>query len=214
VSDAAARALAYLPKGTKLRATVHLVIKPKENSFVFDVLGDPAIFLYLDPKVGPAKLENTVAHELHHIGYAAACRDAPDELPWLGAFGEGVAMLAAAGGPNVHPHAASLPADRTRWDADLARADEDLPHVEAFLLAVLDGKLSKEEETAQGMAFFGVQGPWYTLGWKMAVAVENAEGRDALIATLCEPHRLLVAYNRVSTGARWSDALLERLRTK
>jgi len=212
VADAAARALAYLPAGTRLRATVYLVIKPKENSFVFDVYGDPAIFLYVDPQVTPAKLENTIAHELHHIGFAAACP--VPEPQWLGAFGEGVAMLAAAGGPHIHPHAVSPPAERARWDQDLAQADADLPRVEAFLTAVLDGKLSEAEENEQGMAFFGVQGPWYTLGWKMAVAIEEAEGRPALVSALCDPRQLLFAYNRVSTGARWSDALLERLRAK
>jgi hypothetical protein len=75
---------------------------------VFEVDIDPAIMLYLDPARTAAQLENTIAHELHHVGYAAACRAPTDSaadpalsaaLGWLGAFGEGVAMLAAAGGP-------------------------------------------------------------------------------------------------------------------
>jgi hypothetical protein len=79
------------------------------NSFVFDTANDPAIFLYLDPEESAAKFENTVAHELHHIGYSsinALAEDkqknvAPNAKPaveWMGAFSEGFAMLAAAGG--------------------------------------------------------------------------------------------------------------------
>jgi hypothetical protein len=39
---------------------------------------------------------------------------------WLGAFGEGFAVLAAAGGPAVHPHATGTAEDRARWDEDVA----------------------------------------------------------------------------------------------
>ena len=46
---AATRALAYLPAGTAIRAKVYPVIKPKTNSFVFELQTDPAIFLYLNP---------------------------------------------------------------------------------------------------------------------------------------------------------------------
>ncbi|HAR37078.1 MAG TPA: hypothetical protein DCR87_09335, partial [Acidobacteria bacterium] len=70
---AAVRALAYLPAGTMIRAKIYPVIKPKTNSFVFELETDPAIFLYLNPEMNATQLENTVAHELHHIGLAAAC---------------------------------------------------------------------------------------------------------------------------------------------
>ncbi len=123
---------AYLPKGARIRAKIYPVIKPRENSFVFDVKRDPAIFLFIDPLVTRAKFENTLAHELHHIGLSTSCPsaqavDALSKLPpqpqtvlkWIGAFGEGFAMLAAAGGPNVDPHAVSPAAERSRWDKDL-----------------------------------------------------------------------------------------------
>jgi len=33
--------------------------------------------LFLDPEQTPANFANTAAHELHHIGLAAACRAVP-----------------------------------------------------------------------------------------------------------------------------------------
>ncbi len=130
VGGSAERALRYLPGGTPLRATMYLVIKPKGNSFVFfeDSLA-PAIFLYVNPRIRRAELENTMSHELHHIGVQAACTSITDTtlpervrttLMWMSALGEGRAMLAAAGDPSVHPQRASPDSDRVRWDRDLA----------------------------------------------------------------------------------------------
>ncbi|HCS48462.1 MAG TPA: hypothetical protein DIW61_09490 [Candidatus Aminicenantes bacterium] len=231
---AATRALAYLPAGTAIRAKVYPVIKPKTNSFVFELETDPAIFLYLNPDMNSAQFENTVAHELHHIGLAAAClpvyeseefKKRPAEvrtvLEWIGAFGEGVAMLAAAGGPDVHPHAASPAPDRERWDKDMANFNADQKKVEAFFLDVLDGRLKEEAAIREvAFSFFGIQGPWYTVGWKMAELIEETFGRAKLIDCLCDPVALLVAYNEAAAMrssqagealALWSPELLKRL---
>jgi hypothetical protein len=231
---AADRALAYLPSGTSIRAKVYPVIKPKTNSFVFEVQTDPAIFLYLNPDMNSAQFENTVAHELHHIGLAAACLPAyeaeefkkkPAEvravLEWIGAFGEGVAMLAAAGGPDIHPHAVSPAPDRERWDKDMANFNDDLKKVEGFFLDVLDGRLKGEEAIREvAFSFFGVQGPWYTVGWKMSVLIEKTSGRAKLIECLCKPTAFLLAYNEAAAkrsgptgeaGTLWSAELLKRL---
>jgi hypothetical protein len=221
VTGAAARALAYLPADARIHATVYVMIKPRTNSFVWDVRTDPAIFLYLDPSITPAQLENTVAHELHHIGFASIAGSIdstlsalPDSVrpaaEWLGAFGEGFAMLAAAGGPDVHPHAASAPADQARWDRDVANFDDGLGKVERFLLDVIDGRLAGDSIRAVAAEFYGVQGPWYTVGWKMAVTVERQFGRAALIQCLRDPRRLLARYNAAAGDslARWSPALL------
>jgi hypothetical protein len=114
----------------------------------------------------------------------------------LGAFGEGVAMLAAAGGPHVHPHATSPEPERVRWDRDVANAAADLWRVEAFLLDVLERRVTDPDSIGRvGMSFFGVQGPWYTLGWVMASTVERDAGRTALVGLLCDPVSLLRAYN-------------------
>jgi hypothetical protein len=232
---AAARALAYLPPGTSIRAKVYPVIKPKTNSFVFELQTDPAIFLYLNPEMNSAQFENTVAHEFHHIGLAAACLPAyegeefekkPAEvravLEWIGSLGEGVAMLAAAGGPDIHPHAVSPHADRERWDKDMANFNADLKKVERFFLDMLDGRLKGEEAIREvGFSFCGIQGPWYTVGWKMAMLIERTFGRDKLIGCLCDPAAFLAAYNDAAaehntrTGeslALWSLELLKGLR--
>lgn len=226
---AEAKALAYLPGSARLRARVYLLIKPRTNSFVFEPETDPAIMLYLDPARTRDQLENTIAHELHHIGYAAACHSNNDSTAdpavatarlWVGAFGEGVAMLAAAGGPEVHPHAVSPMEDRLRWDHDVANSAADLRRLEAFFLDILDHRLTDPDSTRQAaMAFFGVQGPWYTVGWLMASTVERREGRPALVRTLCDPIGLLRRYNAAAGVQRpggsalpvWSEALLARL---
>jgi hypothetical protein len=227
------RALAYLPAGARIRAKVYPVIKPASNSFVFEVKTDPAIFLSLDPTVPPEKLENTVAHELHHIGFGTVCPPPAVEaeiakLPpgartavlWMGAFGEGIAMLAAAGGPGVHPHAVSPAADRERWDRDVARFDSDLREVDGFFRDVIAGRLDEESAQKKAFTFFGeTQGPWYTVGWKMGVLVEETWGRERLIADACDTRRLLASYNeaarrRAAEGqapALWSAAVLEAI---
>lgn len=227
VADAGARALAYLPAGTTLDATIYLLVKPRTNSFVFDVRGRPAIMLYLDPDVAAPAFANTVAHELHHIGLGAACRVAPDTLfadttqaaaaarEWLSAFGEGLAMLAAAGGPTVHPHQTSPAADRERWDRDMADAPDQMREVERFFLGVLDGKITGDSVTVAGMEFFGVQGPWYTVGYRMWSTVERRFGRARVVADACQPARLLLDYNQAVAGTpsapHWSADFSQRL---
>jgi len=235
LNGAAARVLNYLPASARIRAKVFPTIKPVHNSFVLEPTKDPAIFLYLDPDISPAKFENTVAHELHHIGFASVWPEAEKALvrlrpnakattEWMGDFGEGLAMLAAAGSPDVHPHANSSPEDRARWDRDLANFDSDLKTVERFFFDILDGRLKTEEEQKKiGMQFFGVQGPWYTIGYKMAVMVEKRFGRAKLIEAMLDNRQLLALYNQTAAEqnarggeqiALWSPELLERVRTE
>lgn len=230
---AARRVLAYLPTQARIRAKVFPVIKPQTNSFVFELLTDPTVFLFVDPGLGAEQFENTVAHELHHIGFASVAGEAEavlKDLParmrtaaeWMGSFGEGIAMLAAAGGPDVHPHAHSSPEDRARWDKDLANFGRDLASVQRFFLDIIDGRLTGEDQIRQkASAFFGVQGPWYTVGWKMAALVEQRDGREALIACMLDPRRLLATYNRAVIGRKgkerlplWSRHLLEAVRAR
>jgi hypothetical protein len=232
VKRSARLALAYLPGGARIRAKIYPVIKPRDNSFVFEVKTDPAVFLYLDPLVKEKKFENTLAHELHHIGYGTMCpstetaaavaklsEPAQVVLRWIGAFGEGFAMLAAAGGSKVHPHEVSNAYERARWDDDLTNFDVDLRKVDNFLLRVLEGKVAGEEMQKEGFAFFGTQGPWYTVGWRMAALIEETYGKKRLIEVMCDQRLLLATYNEAAGAynmrhvrhplATWSDALVE-----
>jgi len=230
--ELAERILPYLPPSAVIRAKVYPVIKPGRNSFVWETSSNPAIFLYLDPEVSRQKFENTVAHELHHIGLASVesgydrkiavlTERARPAAEWMGAFGEGFAMLAAAGGPDVDPHAASSTAEHARWDHDMANFSTDLQSMNGFFLDILNGKFSSRDAIDEkASTFFGLQGPWYTVGYKMAVMVEKRFGRAALIETMLDPRRLLVLYNQAAAEQNaagkehlplWSEELLTQV---
>ena len=233
LNASARRVLAYLPDQAVIKANVYPTIKPVTNSFVFESQTDPAIFLYLDPEESTAKFENTVAHELHHIGYSsitslaeARQKDVPsnakDAVEWMGAFGEGFAMLAAAGGPDVDPHASSSSKEHARWDHDLANFNNDLGSVQPFFLDLIDQRLvDKDKIREKAMSFFGdAQGAWYTVGFQMAVIVEKRYGRKVLIDCMLDPRELLARYNvaaketndrGVEKLALWSPELLQKI---
>jgi hypothetical protein len=202
------------------------MIKPQTNSFVWDTQSNPAIFLYLDPKVPAARFANTVAHELHHIGFASIA-NATDSLlrglserarlaaTWMGALGEGFAMLAAAGSENVHPHAVSDDSTRARWDREVATFNQQVDTLSRFFSDVLSGRLSNPDSVrAAASKFYGVQGPWYTVGWKMAVTIERRFGREELIRCMSDPGRLLAKYNAAAPEsglAVWPDEVVKAL---
>lgn len=216
---AGALARDYLPQDIRIRATIYPVIKRTPNSFVFELDSDPAIFLYVDPDRTAAQLENTLAHELHHVG-SAACGEpvGVETLPsaaqrvvsWLSAFAEGMAVLAAAGGPDVHPHATSSAEAWTIWERDVANFGNDLKRIERFFQQILTGELSEEEQRTRLFSFINTddvpQGAFYTVGWKMAALVERARGREVVRRAACDPRVLLGAYNDVAAAHPRSDA--------
>jgi hypothetical protein len=240
IAEAAVRALRYLPAGAGMHATLYLEVKPVTNSFVFDFPDGRGIFIYVDPARPVAVVEHDiVSHELHHIGYDEACLagQGAGSLPaqadsspaararlWLGAFGEGLAMLAAAGGPDVDPHALSASRERARWQHDLANWKADFVRVEAFLTDVATGRVANQDSIlAVARTFYGdAQGAWYTVGYEMAVTVEHAFGRERLVNSICDPRQFLTTYNEAAGaynrahGAEdqmpvWSEGLLEGL---
>lgn len=205
----ASRVLKYLPTKAFIRANVFPMIKPRSNSFVYSFNTDANLFLYVDPQLTPLQFENIVAHELHHIGLFALSKgkeiyykglppNVRAAVSWIDAFGEGLAMLAAASSPDVHPHAANKAGDRACWDRALANFNQDLKAIEIFLLDIINQRLTGEEIEKAGFSFYGDQGPWYTVGWKMAVVVERRYGKEALRECMLDLRLLLLRYNLVA----------------
>jgi hypothetical protein len=218
IAGAVKRSAAYLPRGTPIRAALYFMIKPHPNTFVYDTEHNPTIFVSVDSSVDAAQFENEIAHELHHIGISAACPAVTTKGPqtpmdtvvhWMSAFGEGWAMLAAAGGPDVNPHWESDSADRARWDRDYAHVGDGMKQLSSFFDAVLTRKVSNPDSVqAHAMSFFGIQGPWYTVGYLMARTVAVTDGREKLVSVICSPPKLLLSYQEAAKSANRSGANL------
>ncbi len=229
------RILPYLPADARVKASVYPVIKPKTNSFVFETVTNPAIFLYLDPEESQSEFENIVAHESHHIGFSDSSK-AYDEkiksLPdnarkaadWMGAFGEGLAVLAAAGSADVHPMKDFRSEQRIRWDQDMKFVDQAFIQLNQFFEDVINGGFAKPEVADHvAFTFFGYRGPWYTVGYMMGQLVEKHFGRAALIECMADPRQLLAKYNEAAKAADtagseklplWSDDVLNAVGVK
>ena len=130
--------------------------------------------------------------------------------------GEPAAASIAKPSPNAPIHSSAF---RTPNGAFASAASRFT--LEKFFLDVLDGRLKTEAEIDEkGYSFFGVQGPWYTVGYRMAVVIEKRDGRKALVACMADPRRLLAAYDRAAAEinataqrplALWSGELLKKI---
>ncbi|HWP30532.1 MAG TPA: DUF5700 domain-containing putative Zn-dependent protease [Fimbriimonadales bacterium] len=205
---AAQKALAYLPKDTKIKAKVILLIKPQTNSFVWDLQNNPAVMLYLDTTMSPEEFDATITHEFHHIGYANSCpnkefkewlskqtEETRNAFMWLSAFGEGFAVLAQSEGKKGNPYGYFRRDVRYAWIRNYANVYRDMKTLEDFFDGVFKGKWNKEEVQKKGYEFFGLLGPWYTVGYLIAVTIEDAFGRAKLIECFSDPRILLSTYN-------------------
>ena len=233
VTAAGERAMRYLPASVKLEATIYPIVREQTNSFVWDLPENPAIFMWVGPDVDREELEMTLVHELHHVGLAGVCVESETSFSaeveqargWLSGFAEGLAVLAAAGGPDHPTHPASQTELREAWASRQDSLETDLRRVETFLLDIAQGRLSGDEASGVGMSFISAegvpQGAFYSLGWFMGATVERTLGRDAVIAGTCDHGRLIVDYQRAAALANrddpqralpvWSDALLDAL---
>jgi len=229
---AAKRVLEYLPATAMIRTKVFPVIKPRTNSFVFDVDKDPAIFLAVSAKMTRDRFAQTVAHELHHIGLASTDKQyearvsslpphAKKAAMWMRAFGEGLAMLAAAGGPKVPATAAEGPEEQRNWQEGMTNFDAEFATLQTFFEEVLDGTIEGDAADRRAAAFYGdIRGPWYFVGYRMAVVVESRFGRTTLIDCMLDYRQLLAKYNEGvealnRSGLRlpkWSSAILDGVR--
>lgn len=222
----ASQAREYLPKNTKIESTIVPLIKPSANSFAYPVEGKIVIFLYLDPVFNALKINNTIVHELHHVGLNSVYADYALNLSKLAnqrtknilrftqPLGEGYAMLAAAGGPNTHPNAHD-PKLRELWDERMNFFERDFKAIDCFLRRLHE--LDERKAIEKGMEMMGIQGPWYTVGWQTAVVIEKILGRDSLISCIAEPAQLFLTYNQVvnqynqefkTTLPPWSEELI------
>jgi hypothetical protein len=227
LTAAVRQALSYAPNNARTAATVFPVMKPSSNSFVFGPDSAPQLFLFVNIDETPAHFFNRLTHELHHVALDTACpADPAPDLPQpmhalvrsLGGFGEGLAMLAAAGSPDADANAESDAATRARWDADVRDYPHQFAQIQAMVRGVVDGRVtSRDSVIALAQTFYGAQGPWYVVGWKMAVTIEKELGRPPLIAAMCDPRRLMATYNRAAARANaglpmWDERLLAALR--
>ncbi|MFZ5354526.1 MAG: DUF5700 domain-containing putative Zn-dependent protease [Bacillota bacterium] len=224
----AAKALSYLPAGARIETCIVPLIKEKTNSFVYSVDGKLCVFLYVNTAATKEKLENTITHELHHIGFDSIMNlDRYKELKpevrkaveWTYAFGEGFAMIAAAGGAKVHPngHDKEL---KDIWDESMKGFNEDMKRLENFFLSVISCRTPLDKADENAFEFFGLQGPWYTVGWKMAAVVELIKGKEKLIECMTDPRKFLKSYNECVDSynntygeglEKWSQAFLDSL---
>ena len=84
----------------------------------------------------------------------------------------------------------------------------------------MNNRLTDEQARETIASFFGVQGPWYTVGWKMSVLIEKTYGRAKLIQCICNQRLLLPTYNRAARKhnrrsaaqlALWSPELIKAI---
>ncbi len=138
-------------------------------------------------------------------------------------FGEGLAVLAAAGSPDNPTHASADQEVRAAWKEGMQRLEPDMRRLESFFLDIASGNVQGQEMQRRGMAFVNApdapQGAFYTVGWYMAATVERLLGRDALLDVVCDPAGLILLYNRAAAEAGcgepcaplWSEAFIELL---
>ncbi len=223
----------YLPKGAKFDTTIIPVIKPQDNSFVHEINDELVLFIYLEPGISRAKLENKLIHELHHVGfddiyspekYNYLLQQAQQVIEWTNAFGEGFAMLAAAGGPNNHPNYFDEELEQ-KWDSNIERFNEDFDLIEEFFVKILKKEFFNEKELYKRgyelMMNNGGQGSWYTVGWKIAVVVEKINGKEVLLDCMLDLTKLYPIYNKAvkkynkkfnENLKSWSDIIINSLK--
>jgi hypothetical protein len=101
-----------------------------------------------------------VAHELHHIGlssldaqYERQIQPPPEgarkAARWMGAFGEGIAVLAAAGSPAVPPLSAYPQRDQIDWDLEMESVGAQLQDLNQFFIDTIRGDLRNDGSCRQ-----------------------------------------------------------------
>lgn len=226
----AGRALKYLPVNATIFTTVHLVVLPQPNYFIYCTKTTSAVFISLSVGLPLDDIENILVHELHHIGflsielqnnyYSGFATSHMYALRLLGYFREGIALLAAAGSAHNHPIPSSNPDLRLLWDNSINDSINAHKKIEDIFNEIFKGNITHEELDAKSLSFCHILGPWYTLGWLMAVTVECQFGINKLNECMQDLRLLLLYYNYAvelnsvhfnSKYPLWSTDLLKHL---
>ena len=103
----------------------------------------------------------------------------------------------------------------------MANFNQDVGSLQEFFLDVIDQRLvGKDKIDEKAYTFFGAQGPWYTVGYKMAAIVEKRYGRKRLIECMLDPRELLASYKRAAQEmngsgkeklALWSPEMMQKI---
>src|SRR5262249_56183516 len=102
-------------------------------------------------------------------------------------------VLDGAGGRDVPPDQYEAVDVRQNWARGMQAFNQDLRTLNQFFLDVAQAKLTEGAANQKAMSFFGdIQGPWYTVGYKMASIVEKRFGRAALIQCMLDRPFLLL----------------------
>lgn len=222
------QAKAYLPDNCVIDSAIVPVIKPLKNSFVYPIDGKIIVFLYIDSQYNRCKTENTIIHELHHVGLSRIYEEnspvltkeskpsVSQVIQWTQALGEGYAMLAAAGGVDRHPNGHDEELQKA-WDKRMESFEDDFRQVNQFFVDLLSCAYDEEEAMKRGFEMMGIQGPWYTVGWQIAVTIERVFGRQLLVECIANPTRLFATFNRAAKSYKrvslpaWSQEIIEAL---
>lgn len=222
-ADALARTLAFLPESIDAGAPPPIRVVP----FGLDAYGERD-GVYIDPGLAmmlpPEQLHGLVAHEYHHVlAYRmASAPSLPDESPDAALYGalrqlqrEGIADLIDKGSVPIEAPIPLMQPVADRFNAAYARAPKRIAEISRQLADYpLDDPSRAEAANAFRNGF--VQGG-HPLGNFMARTIDNALGRDALIATLPDPFRYIDAYQRAAaldpTAPPLGDDAIATIRT-
>jgi hypothetical protein len=91
---------------------------------------------------------------------------------------------------------------RLLWDLGAERFADNLEELNQFFLDTVRGDLLNDAVAHEGRIFFGNgDGPWYTVGYRMALTIERKFGRTALVATLADPRQFVSKTTEVKARA-------------
>lgn len=191
-------ALAYLPKEAVVRTKIHFIFGGHSDAYT---VGEDDVVLNVSIFLGNLRyLEVILPHELHHMGLSSVefqkkvAKDTKEEKLNLllgGTKGEGLATYVMYQTAKAREYE-----DWTEhFQERLRGVEKHFQAVEAELLETVQGAgLSSKEELYDEL--FSRIGPAYFVGCRMAEAIEETLGRDALIELMPRPPaEFFLAYN-------------------